>query len=214
MTADLLPQVEFDETVNQWINTQTGQPVPPATIIAEINRLIDAAEEEVVQLTEDLYAGEIQIDEWEEANTQALKDAHLAQAALAAGGFAFLTGDAQLAVSIALTRQLTFLSGFSRDIVDGLTAGLALNRIRQYGNASQQSYWNQWNQQAAEQVGRQFDHLIPLPRIPGDGSTICRGNCRCFLSHHDRGIDWIPTAAESCGTCLDMEAGNPWGPMR
>lgn len=189
--TDLAARIRWDETTGRWVYVDTGQPVPDALVLEEVGRLIDAAEAEVSALTEDLYAGDITIDEWEIAVTQTLKDAHIAQAALARGGMAFMTPDDYQMVEETLQDEMTFLDKFGRDIVLGLSLAMALQRIRQYGNASQQSYWQQWNNAVANQVGTALSSLPPLTRMPGDGSTECRGHCRCYLSHDIDGIYWV-----------------------
>jgi hypothetical protein len=192
----------------------TGEPVPDEIVRQVVDSLIDAAEAEVAALTEDLYAGDITVDEWEAAVAQTLKDAHIAQAALGRGGMAFMTPDDLLSVEETLQDELTFLDKFGQDIVLGtVSLAMAIQRINQYGNASQQSYWQQWNEGIDRQHGDELRGLHPLTRMPGDGSTECRGHCRCYLIYDATGIDWITTAQESCVDCIDMRDSSPWGPM-
>lgn len=211
--TDLTSQVRWDETTGRWVYVDTGEAVPEEVMREEVDRLIDAAEAEVSALTEDLYAGDITVDEWEVAVAQVLKDAHITQAALARGGMAFVTPDVVQTVETTVADELTFLEKFGRDIVLGMSLAMAIQRISQYGNSSQQSYWQQWNDNLAGRRGDELRGLHPLTRMPGDGSTECRGHCRCYLNETVDGIYWIRTAKESCADCIDMDSGSPWGPM-
>lgn len=218
MTDDLDTFAEYDEATGQWIDTRTGEPIDEQDINAEILALIDAAGTEAASLTEDLYSGILILAAWQAATALLLKDAHLAMAALATGGFARWNQDRTDQTQTILDNEMGFFENFAQDVVQGLSAAMAINRIRQYTSAAQQSYWGAWSDELRAQdeaVGG--NPLTPLPRVPGDGSTDCRGNCKCFLSYRTNvagytEVDWNLTAEESCSTCLDMEAGNPWAP--
>lgn len=70
------------------------------------------------------------------------------------------------------------------------------------------------------EAGRTAAHEIKLPQVPGDGKTICKVNCRCWLEfedlHDDQGylvavnVYWRLTDAEACPDCIAL--AHEWNP--
>jgi hypothetical protein len=210
MTLDA--QIVWDEDLNQWVNALTGEPIPQQRITDEMFLHTDAAQDAMAAFTLALYAGEIDIEEWETAMALELQDGFIANSALAVGGVENLDAAVLASASALLVDQLGFLGGFANDIVAGnVSQAQALTRANQYGNAIGQSYWEQWQNQ---QDTNQFGDLHNLTRIPQDGSTECRGNCRCHLEPREDGIYWVLNdGAKHCEDCPEMANGNPWAPM-
>lgn len=210
MTLDL-SQVTWNPDTNQWIDNETGLPVPEDRVLGEVFSHADAAQENLTDLTNALYEGDITLEEWETATALELQDAYIAEAAFAVGGIDNVDAAVLAGIAVLLANQLGFLNGFANDIASGtVSQAQAVSRINQYGNAAVQAYWDEWQ---GIRENPNFEGLHGLTRVPQDGSTICRGNCRCFLEESSEGILWQLTAVESCDTCLDMNAGNPWAPM-
>lgn len=164
---------------------------PVADHIAEAQRELEA-------LTRQLYAGRIDLDEWENAAAGVLKDLHLSASTYARGGVVDMGQREFGRVGGALADEYRFLHGFAGDIQDGkLTEAQALARIDQYGKAGQQAYWREYSQMRNEvwwvlQPGESCGDCMSLAagspykpgqlkQFPGSGATACRGNCNCVL---------------------------------
>lgn len=98
-----------------------------------------------------------------------------------------------------LREQYAFLNKFAADIAAGrVSEAQALARIKMYGNACQQSYWAEyaerstglinWKISPAENCPNCLSNMAgspytkeTLPNYPGDGSTQCKANCKCYL---------------------------------
>ena len=93
--------------------------------------------------------------------------------------------------------QLKYLDGFVTDLKAGrLTMAQAQARANLYAGAVRGGYY------AARYPG--------LRDYPGDGSTPCRGNCKCTLEDRDDGIWWVLHPAEHCDGCISRAAGSPY----
>ena len=66
MTLDL-SQVTWNETTNQWIDNETGLPISEERVLGEAFSHADAAQENLADLTNALYEGDITLEEWETA---------------------------------------------------------------------------------------------------------------------------------------------------
>lgn len=210
MTLDTA-QVVWNSTINQWVDPSTGEPIPPERITEEVFSHADAAEDNLEEFTVALYAGLITIEDWETAVALELQDGFMAESAFAVGGIANVDNAVLAATSLLLADQLGFLDGFAKAIfAGGVSQAQAISRIRQYGNAVGQAYWGQWQNGI---VNPAFSGLHRLTRIPQDGSTDCRGRCRCHLENTGAGILWVTIPGRICDTCSSMESGNPWAPM-
>jgi hypothetical protein len=80
-------------------------------------------------------------------------------------------------------------------------------RAALYAMAVKQDFW----------TGR--TRFLPLPAMPGDGTTQCLGNCNCHWQIEwideaagDADAYWIMTAGEHCQTCAVRAA--EWAPYR
>lgn len=210
--TDFLSSVIWNEATGRWRNVSTGQFVTNESVLSEVHRQTDAAQENLQRLTRNMYAGNISLSQWESAVALELKDAHLAQSMFAVGGRGNMTAASFGRVGGTLANEYSFLNGFAQDIAAGnVSEAQALDRIGQYGNATGQSYWREWQRQ---QDSIEAEGVHRLTRVPQDGSTDCRGKCRCDLTSNGNGtVDWNLAAAAHCDTCIDMNGGNPWRPM-
>ena len=190
---DSEPDYTYDESSNTWVWIATGIALSAAEITNEMRFHVTGTFELLNSLTNRLYDGSITLSQWELAVASELKDAHVAMAAFGAGGQANMTQAQLLRLRGTLEDQYAFLDGFANDIANGTQSrAQALARVRQYGRASQQSYWNEyirsreglilWNLNPAEHCGDcvSLQDGNPytwdtLPTVPGAGDTECRG---------------------------------------
>jgi hypothetical protein len=181
---------------------QTGI-APDSVIHAEIDMPIAAGQMVLRNLTNQLYAGDITLAQWQAGVVSELKDAHLAQALFGAGGRSQLTDAGLAQVRQTLSRQIEFLRKFTDDIAAGrISERQALSRISQYANATRQSFWIERERSISAERRIEIDWMLSvaehcddclalaagspyrpgeLGQYPGDGGTQCRGNCQCFL---------------------------------
>lgn len=96
-----------------------------------------------------------------------------------------------------IAAQLKYLDGFVADLKAGkLTMAQAQARANLYPGATRGTYF------ATRYPG--------LSTVPGDGSTPCLGNCKCYLEAQGNKVYWRLTAAEHCAGCVSMAANNPY----
>ncbi len=194
----------YDDQRRMWVDAITGAPLTAETVIEEMRIHQEAARAMLTTLTEQLYAGQISIEQWEIAVASLLKDMHLAQAAHGAGGKDNLDPATVKQVSDTLNKEFTFLQDFALAIVAGLSLAMALSRIMLYANATQQSFW--WAFAHSQGKGAKINWTLgiaehcpdcvrlaanspytplTLPTVPGAGHTECKSNCKCGLEFAD-----------------------------
>jgi hypothetical protein len=189
---------DYDVKRQQWMDN--GSPLSADAVIAEIRHLQDASETILMNLTNQVYAGQITLEQWQIASASVLKDMHLAQTAFGAGGKKSLTPAELARVEETLKKEYTFLRDFAVAVAAGLSLAMALNRILMYAIGSQQSYWWSlvhslppnariiWTLHPAEHCQNCLDLAAGspytpanLPTVPGAGATECLSYCKCTL---------------------------------
>ncbi len=107
-----------------------------------------------------------------------------------------------------LKTQYAFLDNFRLVIQssDEFMAGW-YTRAEMYANAISAPYW------------RGQTKMLPLPAMPGDGSTQCLSNCRCQWdittvdeANGDYDCTWQRNVNDSCQTCI--ERAREWAPLQ
>lgn len=199
MTTPNFPY-RYNNTYGRWENP-TGQFLSNDAVNAEMRKHQEATFNVLENLTTQLYAGQLSVQQWQIGVAAELKDAHLAQAMYGAGGKANMTQANWGRVGGTLADEYRYLANFAQDISNGsVSEAQALARIVQYGNATQQSYHREYVEGTKENE-RIYWRLNPadhcadcvslasgspyapadLPTVPGAGATQCRGNCKCEL---------------------------------
>lgn len=191
----------YNNTAQRWYTTNTGRFVSEQAVTDEMRVHQTATYRVLDNATRQLYAGSITLEQWQTVIAYELKDAHLAQSLYAIGGKNNATQANYGRVGGTLADEYRYLSNFASDISAGrVSEAQALARIRQYGNATQQSYWREysnatpnqqkliWRLNPAEHCSGCLDLAsgspytsATLPTYPGAGATPCRGNCKCTL---------------------------------
>ena len=172
------------------------------SLIARLQALIDAA-------TGNLEANlsPAQVREYHAIMEELLSRYHLA-AYMTGAGTVEISAEARGKVLEGVAVQLAFLDNFITEIEDNDTFVMGWTaRARMYGESIKEPYWN----------GRV--KLLPLPSMPGDGTTQCLTNCRCswdVTTINERIGDydarWIRDARDSCQTCI--QRAQEWNPLR
>lgn len=214
LLPDILQQVQWSDSAGKWYwpvgGVNTGF-VSESVIAAELAAHQTATAATLQSLTADVFAGNISIEEWQAAVALELKNAALAQAAFANGGFANMTQADFGRVGQMLREQYGFLNNFAQGVADGsITEGQAGVRIGMYSDSTEAAYWDAWR--ANQGGGEDLSNLPLLTQSPRDGNQQCLTNCRCTLdTNEDGSVNWNVTGdQESCPDCLELGAGGPY----
>lgn len=169
-------------------------------LLARLSRLIAAATD---ALARDYPAG---VEAWQQEIGAQLARYHAA-AYLAGSGAPTLAGPAHAAVLTDLATQLAFLGKFGLVVQAGAQWERGWNaRAQMYADSIQVPYW------------RGKTQLLPLPALPGDGTSQCLTHCRCLWDvqqlegENNYDCTWVMADAEHCQTCKQRAAD--WAPLR
>lgn len=202
MTTPNFP-FRYNNNAQRWTNATTGRFISEDTVTNEMYRHQKATYNALDSLTKDLYAGRVDVTGWQAAVALELRDAHLAQAMFGAGGRVNMTQANWGRVGGTLADEYRYLTNFASDISSGrVSEAQALARIKQYGNATQQSYWREyavntitllyWVLRPVNNCSDCVNYALSspytidtIPTYPGAGATRCRGNCACYLTRRD-----------------------------
>ena len=192
----------YNNNAGRWTSVSSGRFVPTNDVVNQMRLHTAGTFSTLDSLTNQLYDGSITVQQWQLSVASELKDAHLAQAMFGAGGRRNMTSVEFGRVGGTLRSEYGFLDGFAQDIANGnQSRAQSLARIRQYGRASQQSYWQEHRQSISNRnnlvswVLGIAEHCpdcsaladssphnpLELSIVPGSGGTRCRGNCNCTL---------------------------------
>lgn len=202
----------YNNTAQRWYDTGTGRFVSEQAVTDEMRVHQQATYNVLDNLTTQLYRGQLTLEQWQIGVAYELKDAHLAQAMYAVGGKNNMTQANYGRVGGTLADEYRYLANFANDIASGnVSEAQALARIKQYGIATQQSFWREYdiNTPDNEEIwwdlapgdncrtsGRGYGcvekasgspyRVGELDAHPGDGGATCHGNCRCTLRRTKR----------------------------
>jgi hypothetical protein len=143
LTSPILTSAyNYDNSAQRWRNSSDGRFVSHSSVVDEMRVHQQATYAALEGATRQLYAGRINVAQWQLITAQEIKDAHLAQGIFGAGGRANMDFAAWGRVGQTLREQCGFLDNFARQIAAGhITEAQALARMKMYGNATQQSYY-------------------------------------------------------------------------
>ena len=215
MAISLLEQVRFNQAANRWMYLPGSGKigfVSANAIRAEIAQQIGRSQSRMTALTQQLYGGQITLTQWQSAVAVELRNAHRAYAIFGAGGRQNMTQQAWGRLGGNLRNEYRYLGRFAEQIMNGETSeAQALNRIKQYAAASEQSYTRE---QARSLDRPEWKNLPTLNQVPRDGGTRCHGNCKCEIVEKEDGLHWVQNPAEHCADCNALAAGGPYRPGR
>ena len=207
---------EWDEENHVYVDTVTGEIIYHDTMIEYRNDvtlraadrfsrypLEEDEEPEGFNWTALLLLGLIGLGVWEAGMRQGITATVVTEYALGRGGFEQL-GDADWDVidEILLT-QFQFLNAFSIAISLGeLSEWQIVSRSRLYYFSTVQAF--------ERGRAKSFDTALSLTVNPGDCTSVCCANDKCFwlIIDIDDTIEcsWVRTVLESCSTCVARES--------
>lgn len=173
----------------------------------KLDRLISRLSVLIGAATDNLQADLSLTDDWYDEVARQLRRYHLAGFLSGySGGTIPKAADAKIAQD--LHTQLRFLNQFKVEIQDSAEWQAGWNaRAEMYARSIQVPYW------------RGKTKMLPLPAMPGDGTTQCLTNCKCAWSidelDGDNNYDcyWIYGATERhCQSCRERET--QWHPLQ
>jgi len=171
-----------------------------------LTRIIAKAGVVTHRLTQRLEDKSIDAGTWEQSMKAALAKYHT-DAMMAGGDSTVLSRAEQLAVAKALKTQFGFLRDFKLEIVSAKEFEPGwLARAALYAESVKGSYW------------RGATRMLPLPAMPGDGTSQCLGNCHCqwdvswLDGEGNANATWILGGSDHCQTC-QARAGD-WSPLK
>ena len=153
-------------------------------------------------LTDNLAQGQITLGEWQVSMREDIRRSHALQMIAGAGGDpAKVAPNDWLRLGSTIRRQDKFLEDFAQQIAAGEVDPASVGaRAELYAKSASSEY--------SQQVTKEVD----LPAHPGDGSTVCLGNCGCSWEEHDDGWHWVRGKEDSCEDCIQRE--KDWAPYQ
>lgn len=160
------------------------------------------------QATSALETDPDRLDDWYDEVARQLRRYHLS-AYLSGADTQDVSRAAQRAIAQDIKTQLDFLSQFKVEIQDAAEWQAGWNsRAEMYARSIQVPYW------------RGATRMLPLPALPGDGTTQCLTNCRCAWNvvaldeeAGDYDAYWVYGATERhCQSCRERES--QWNPLQ
>ena len=190
---------EWDPRTRRFRDLDSGRYLSHATIVDLRDTFAEAHDTRLRALAHRLATREISVQQWEAAMRDELKAIHVAQYMLGRGGRNAMTAEDWGRVGHVLRDQYAYLRAFAEEIARGqLTEARAGARSEHYARSGTQSM--ERGRAAA------YSGTLHLPAYPGDGSTACKGKCRCYWRISEQADVWVcrwtRTARESCDTCV------------
>lgn len=185
------------------MGTRMTDPTPQPALDRLIRRLSVLIGTATSALEEDIN----RVPSWEQEVSRQLARYHSA-AYLAGAGADDLSPAARTAVQRDLRTQLDFLSQFAVEIQEAAAWQAGWNaRAEMYARSIQTPYW------------RGATRLLPLPAMPGDGTSQCLTNCKCgwevqqLEGEENYDCYWRLGGVERhCQTC--PQRAEEWAPLR
>jgi hypothetical protein len=169
-------------------------------LLNRLTRLIAAATDAL----EASYPDGVQA--WQAEIARQLARYHAA-AMLAGAGVDTLTKPMTAAVTQDIATQLGFLSKFGVEIQDGQQWERGYNaRAEMYAGAIKAPFY------------QAFTGMLPLPAMPGDGTSQCLTRCGCqweidaLAGEGNADAYWRRAKDDGCATCMQREAD--WSPVQ
>jgi len=200
----------WDTASRRFRNAESGRYVSASTVYAARQGLIDAAAARVEAVCAELASGDLSVEAWTQQMRAIVKQTTIEQYLLGHGGVKTMTQSDWGRIGYQLREQYGYLQNFAHNIDAGgaLTDAQIAARAVLYVNASwvvyEQAHELAWN--------------VRLPARPGDGSTPCRGNCRCawrYEPHEDTNEVWVfwqlDPGANHCDECVSRS--QTWAPL-
>ena len=192
--------------LQRYRDTATGRWASSAEVRGWGQTRMDDAADHARGMAGALAERDITLGQWERNMREQIKEQYVQQYLLGRGGRDLMTAEDWGSIGGSLAEQYSWLNKFSAQIATGeLSEKQIAARSEMYLHSAREMF---------EKARSRAQGAPELPAYPGDGSTICLTNCRCFWELEKRPDRWLAywriTAAESCATCI--ERAGEWAP--
>lgn len=183
---------------NQYQDVESGKFISQSRVRALMQRFENKYKQEIKGISDRLSNGEISLQKWVTDMRQSIKDAYVIQYTMGKGGMDNMTQSDWGRIGGLLKSQYQYLNSFAGEIANGdLTPKQIAARANLYIDSSTQAF----------ERGKAASHgLLNLPAYPGDGTTDCMANCRCYWrivkTQNVYTVSWTLSSAEHCPTCI------------
>ena len=196
--------IQYDRKAGRY-RDEKGRFVSRSTILNLIDREVSATEAKLVQTTQRLIAGQINLSQWQSAVATEIKESHIRAAILSAGGKEQMTRQLYGSLGQRLQSQYRYLNGFAQQLLQGeMSEARALWRSRLYGNSLRESFFrveqlkkqNEGFNVAKRNLDSQAEHCSDCPSYSTNGHWLpvslvtppgnncaCRSRCRCSIQY-------------------------------
>lgn len=199
LSSWMTPRYRWNPALMRYIDG-SGRMVARDAVVAEMERHVRSAREQMLAISERLAAGQIALADWQRYMAAEIKIIHVQSAAIAKGGWAQMTPADWGAVGQRLRVQYRYLARFAADIASGRQPlnGRFWVRVKMYANASRGTRLAVQRRAAARAgfgEGRRVlddaaEHCdgcldvasrgwMSLAALPPIGTQECIVNCRC-----------------------------------
>ncbi|MBD2771148.1 hypothetical protein [Iningainema tapete] len=198
--------LQFDPQTHRYRNAETGRFVKYSEVLKVVGEEVNRLEVRLKGHARLLNQGKIDIAEFQTRIAQSLKESHLRNAAVGAGGVEQFTPTHYGKVGAELKKQYQFLDGFGKDLADGkLSEKQILSRAAMYAASSRTSFFEAeftsrgkygfLAKRLLDPQSRHCDSCISLQRLewtpihrltPPGVNCQCGGRCRCRLVYQKR----------------------------
>lgn len=191
----------WESRAKRYRNTKNGRFIGHGRMYDMRNQMIDQQKDQVADLTGKLWAKDVSLAGWRRGMREALKETYTLQYVLAKGGRNSMTPRDWGILGQMLRQQYEALDSFTRDLASGRYATGEIGRVKQRAGLYMSS-----SAQAFERAKTETHGLPRLPYYPGDGSTVCKTNCRCqwVVKNKKDSLEviWRLGAADHCTDCI------------
>lgn len=195
---------EWVSSTKRYRDTETGRFISASTVRDWAQGSLDVTSNNASLLAERVAGGELSPADWNALFREDIKREYIRQYIAGRGGQGNMTASDWGSLGGMLAEQYRYLDAFAAEIAEGsLTVGQIGVRARMYIASAREAY---------ERANARAYGVVGLPYYPGDGSTACLTNCKCYWDIQEvrdedgnlRGwhCTWRLTARESCDTCI------------
>lgn len=186
----------WDAESARYRDTESGRYISRAAIRGALEESLANLTRRTDALTDDLRAGRISLNEWQDDMKQIVKQVQMAAQEVASGGRAQMTQADYGRVGQKVREQYQYLDRWVEDIKQG--GPISEGRARQYLRSGRTAFLEAESREMrnrgylARNVLRSAEHcwqciaetdkgLVPVEFLTLPGHRVCLGNCRCFL---------------------------------
>ena len=204
------PEWVWESSAKRYRELSTGRFVSQADMVVMRDTYLNIERQAIRQLTTDLFENKITVDAWETGAKQIYKRSYTNLYVASKGGRNAMTQADWGSIGGMLKEQEQYINGFKVDLMNGRYTqsqlGTVTNRAEMYVQSSNEAFSR----------ARERSYNMPaLPAHPGDGSSLCIVNCKCYWDIRETNelwrAYWTLTASDNCSTCA--ERSNAWAPI-